>query len=328
MPENPLPTPPKAIYWLAKENLRKLVYVHSRSFVSNFRLEDNPEIQEKQIYSEHIYIEKEELLEIIDIAIRSTKFITKGRGVELGAGCAAISVELAKSSESIEQIYAVEIVPEIIEFAAIPLIAMHNLDKKVVPVVGDFDAIKLEDNSVDFVVEFDSLHHSFNLDKTIAESWRILKPGSQLLAIDRSHWNTSKRRRKELEDQEYSAQYLLERGLNLDIPITRAENGEHEYLLSDYVSAFKLAGFSEVKWVLLIDPGYSILKLALISAISSRLRKKTRYHYIQTWPLRKLIFPVLLMKIFGIQKLGNFINFPRKKGSKRFQAKTVLIATK
>lgn len=205
---------------------------------------------------------------------------------------------------------------------------MHNVGEKVIPVVGDFDAIKLENNSVDFVIEFDSLHHSFNLEKTIAESWRILKPGSQLLAIDRSHWNTSKRRRKELEEQEYSKQYLLERGLSPDTRITRAENGEHEYLLSDYISAFELAGFSEVKWVLLIDPGYSILKLALISAISSRLRKKTRFHYIQTWPLRKLILPVLLMKAFGLQKVGNFINFPRKNGSKRFQAKTVLIATK
>lgn len=59
--------------------------------------------------------------------------------------------------------------------------------------VGNFDDIKLENESVDFIIEFDSLHHSFNLDKTIRESARILKPGAKLLAIDRSHWSTSRK---------------------------------------------------------------------------------------------------------------------------------------
>jgi len=322
------PSEPKAIYWLAPEKLHELVYVHSRSFVTNFDSQASPETQEKQIYSEHIYIEKSELLEIIDIATSSTDFKPHGIGVELGAGCAAISVELTKSNPAVEKIYAVEIVPEIVEHAAVPLIEMYDLTKKVLPVVGDFDVIKLENESIDFIVEFDSLHHSFNLERTIAESGRILKSGAQLLAIDRSHWNTSKRRRSELENQVYSKQFLSDRGLETSRTVTRADNGEHEYLLSEYISAFKNAGFSEVKWVFLIDPGFSIIKLALISAVSSRLRKNTRFHYVQTWPLRRLITPVLLMRIFRVKRVGNFINFPKKQGSKRFQAKTVIMATK
>ena len=329
MPKSPVSIPmPKAVYWLSPDKLHDLVYVHSRSFVSNFNLEHSSEIQEKLIYSEHIYIEKNELLEIIDIAISSTNFNFDGVGVELGSGCAAISVELAKLNPKVDKIYAVEIVPEIVEFAAVPLIKMHKVDKRILPVVGDFDSLKLSDESVDFVVEFDSLHHSFNLDRTVAESGRILKSGGQLLAIDRSHWNTSKRRRLELENQEYSKQFLLERGLSEDARITRADNGEHEYLLSEYIAAFKKAGFKEVRWVFLIDPSFSLLKLGLISAVSSRIRKNTRFHYIQTWPLRKLLLPVVLMRLFKVQKVGNFVNFPKKEGSKRFQAKTVIMATK
>jgi len=327
MPDFPA-SAPKVVYWQGPEDLHELVYVHSRSFVTNFSLENSPEIQEKQIYSEHIYIEKSELLEIIDIAISSTGFQPQGVGVELGAGCAAISVELVKSNPEINKIYAVEIVPEIVEFAAVPLIDMHINNEKVIPVVGDFDSLKLEDESIDFIVEFDSLHHSFNLEKTIAESGRVLKSGGQLLAIDRSHWSASKRRRLELENQEYSIKFLEDRGIPVETRVTRADNGEHEYLLSEYIGAFKHAGFSEIKWVFLIDPSLSILKLALISSVSSRFRKNTRFHYVQTWPFRKLLFPVILMRLFKIQRVGSFVNFPKANGSKRFQATTVLIATK
>ena len=172
------------------------------------------------------------------------------------------------------------------------------------------------------------MHHSFSLDTTIAESGRVLKSGGQLLAIDRSHWSASKRRRLELENQEYSIKFLQDRGLDEETRITRADNGEHEYLLSEYLDAFNNAGFSKVKWFFLIDPSFSILKLALISSVSSRFRKNTRFHYVQTWPLRKLIFPVLLMKLLRVQRVGSFVNFPKAEGSKRFQAKTILIATK
>lgn len=318
----------KVTYWLKPSDLLKSVYVHSRSYVSDFdKLVSDP-IREKQIYREHIYMEKEELLEILEISVSANNFEMSGVGVELGSGCSAISVELVKRNENIRKIYAVEIVPEIVEYAAVPLIYMHKVEEKVVPVVGSFDDIKLSDNSVDFIIEFDSLHHSFDLNRTIRESNRILKPGSKLLAIDRAHWSTSKRRRNELENVKYSKEFLTARGLDPNIAVTRAENGEHEHLLDDYLSTFKNAGFTDVNWVFLVDPKLSILKLSLISAIPSLFRRNTKYHYIQTWPFRKLVLPVMLMRIFKLKKVGRFINFPRNKNSNRFQAKTLIYATK
>ena len=199
----------KAIYWLQPKELLNFVYVHSRSFVSDFSKQMSAKDRENQIYKEHIYIEKDELLEILNTSSKHTEFSPSGIGVELGSGCAAISVE-----------------------------------EKVKPIVGNFDRIKLEDKSIDFIIEFDSLHHSFNLDKTIRESARILKPGARLLAIDRSHWSTSRKRRDELENTIYSEEFLSARGLDKSTHLTRAENGEHEYLLSEYLDAFKKAGFS------------------------------------------------------------------------------------
>jgi SAM-dependent methyltransferase len=318
----------KATYWLQPQDLLNFVYVHSRSFVSDFSKQISDQARESQIYREHIYIEKNELLEILGISSEHTEFSPSGIGVELGSGCAAISVELAHLYPKIEKIYAIEIVPEIVEYAAIPLIHMNKIEEKVKPIVGTFDEIKLEDRSVDFIIEFDSLHHSFDLNRTIKESARILKPGAKLLAIDRSHWSTSRKRRNELENTIYSQEFLSDRGLDINTRLTRAENGEHEYLLSEYLDAFEKAGFSNTDWVFLVDPNFSVIKQSLISAIPSRLRKRTKYHYIQTWPLRNLIFPVTMMRIFKLGKVGRYVNFPRNKDSKRFQAKTVIIATK
>jgi len=318
----------KAIYWLQPKELIDFVYVHSRSFVSDFSKQISATARESQIYKEHIYIGKDELLEILNISNKYTDFSPSGIGVELGSGCAAISVELTKLHSKIEKIYAIEIVPEIVEYAAVPLIYMNKAEEIVKPIVGNFDVIKLEDTSIDFIVEFDSLHHSFDLNRTIKESNRVLKPGSKLLAIDRAHWSTSKRRRNELENVKYSKEFLTARGLDPNIAVTRAENGEHEHLLDDYLITFKNAGFTDVRWVFLIDPKFSILKLSLISAIPSPLRRNTKYHYIQTWPFRKLVLPVILMRVFKLKKVGKFISFPRNKNSNRFQAKTLIYATK
>jgi len=318
----------KITYWLKPHELLDSVYVHSRSFVSDFSKIFSDTMREKHIYKEHIYMTKEELLEILKVIQFAGKFDMSGIGVELGSGCSAISVELVKLHKQIEKIYAVEIVPEIVEHAASHLISMHGVEEKVIPVVGSFDDIKLDEDSVDFIVEFDSLHHSFDLDRTINESHRILKPGSKLLAIDRAHWRTSKRRRNELENVKYSKEWLMARGLDPNLVITRAENGEHEHLLSDYLKAFKNAGFSDVRWVFLIDPKFTLLKLSLISAIPLVVRRKTKYNYIQTWPFRKLIIPVILFRIFNLKKFGNYVNFPRNKNSNRFQAKTLIYATK
>ena len=99
-------------------------------------------------------------------------------------------------------------------------------------------------------------------------------------------------------------------------------------MLSEYLEAFKKAGFSNADWIFLIDPKFSVIKLSLISAVPSRIRKHTKYYYIQTWPIRKLIFPIIMMRIFKLIKVGRYINFPRNKNSNRFQAKTLIYATK
>lgn len=318
------------LYWLKPEDVEEEVYVHSRSFFSEYKQRSfNNDLEiEDLIYQEHIYIDKSELLEIIEATTRAFAFKPRGVGLELGAGCAAISIELAKKFSEIEKIFAVEIVPEIVELAQTELIRIAGVENRVIPVLGDFDNLKVADASIDWIVEFDSLHHSFDLSGTARESFRVLKPGGVLIAIDRAHWNTSRSRMDSLENEPYSKAFLEARGWDATKKITRADNGEHEHLISDYENYFRKAGFSVFEWRNLLAPEWSLLKLALISLIPWRLRVKTKYRYVQMWPIWKLLAPVIIFKLLNRQVYRKFICLPRKKDSKRFQSKTIFMITK
>lgn len=319
---------PNVIYWLEKSELEKFVYVHSRSFLNSYNtLGKSAEMIESEIYLEHIYITKKEFTQIIDSIFDYVPIKPVGVGLELGAGCGALSIEISKRYPGIKKIWAVEIVPEITEIAMCELIEINNASK-VIPVVGSFDEIELGDGEVDWIVEFDSLHHSFNLKKTLNEASRVLKKDGILIAIDRAHWKTSKKRRLELENVTYSKEFLLKRGWDEKTEITRAENGEHEHLLSDYITAFREAGFKDVNWLALLNPSFETMKLSLISSIPSRFRRNTKFHYVEFWPIWVIFPTVIFMKIFKRNKFGNFINLPRGKNSNRFQLKTVIVATK
>ena len=320
----------KVQYWLEPEQVSDEIYVHSRSFFSKYEnstFKDDSELEDL-IYQEHIYISKEELQEIIRATLKAFDFNPSGVGLELGAGCAAVSIEIAKEFPSVSRVYAVEIVPDIVEIAQTSLIRIAGLEGKVIPVLGDFDNLRIENESIDWIIEFDSLHHSFDLAKTARESFRVLKPGGKLIAIDRAHLTTSRQRMKSLEMEPYSREFLLQRGYDPNTRITRADNGEHEHRISDYTRYFKSAGFSKARWKNLLAPELNLLKLALISATPWKLRQATKFRYVQTWPLWKILIPVLILRFSKSGQFGRFIKLPRAVNSKRFQSKTILEFTK
>ena len=124
----------RPIYWLNKAELENLVYVHSRSFVNEINEQKTEKMQEDFIYREHIYIEKYELIEILEKVISLVgESKLRGNGIELGSGCAAISIELVRKMPLIESMRAIEIVPEIVEKAACKLIELNTAEDKVIP---------------------------------------------------------------------------------------------------------------------------------------------------------------------------------------------------
>ncbi|WP_447603677.1 class I SAM-dependent methyltransferase [Nitrospira sp. Nam80] len=180
------------------------------------------------------------------IAVASRRLLTKpleGVGIEIGAGCGILSSLVARG-QSIKQIYALEVV-EKMALSIIPRVAAHVLgwgQTKITPVWGSFDDLRLPDNSIDFVIEIDSLHHSDNLSTTVSECARVLKPGGWLLCFDRCHPNSvTDEEVDKMLSRIYSPEFLTANCYPSDIILSRRDNGEHEYRLYEWEAAFAAA---------------------------------------------------------------------------------------
>jgi SAM-dependent methyltransferase len=169
-----------------------------------------------------------------------------GFGIELGAGCGMLSSYVAKSPD-VKSVLALEVCRDFAKYV-IPKVALWILGPnadKVIPVVGTFDDIQLPDNSLDFAIEINSLHHSNDLIATLKEVARVLKPKGRLLCFeDRVHDDVVT---DEMVQQAlsivYSEAFLINHNYPLDVNLTRRENGEHEYRYFEWKSAFADAGF-------------------------------------------------------------------------------------
>lgn len=174
----------------------------------------------------------------------------KGIGVEVGSGPGTFSSVLAKRS-GVEKIYAVEICEPIVDLLT-PKVADYILDSKsnkVIGVVGSFNNIELPDESVDFIFDFFSLHHSNNLAVTFQECSRILKKGGFIFCFDKARPDYfTQEDLNELLDAEYDYNFKKQMGMPLDSRFTRRMNDEKEYRLKDWISSFERAGFTKINY--------------------------------------------------------------------------------
>ena len=116
----------------------------------------------------------------------------RGHGVDLGGGIACVSSLIAKKDE-VQSIHCVEYTEDLVKLCQ-PVLKQAILgDKKdkIISVVGDFNNLELPDNSLDFAISWDSIHHSYEPIKTLQECRRVLKPGGRLVLIDRAYNNAT-----------------------------------------------------------------------------------------------------------------------------------------
>lgn len=162
-----------------------------------------------------------------------------GVGLEIGSGPGILSNSLIKIYNNIKKIYLLEKAPN--TFSLMKKVAFeNNTSNKLECVIGCFNDLKFPANSLDFVLDFDSIHHSDDFDKTIMEISRVLKPGGILLCFDRAQPNyISNQQIKDMIDVEYSKEYKIENNIDINQKYTRRMDGEHEPKLSDWTNAAK-----------------------------------------------------------------------------------------
>jgi len=230
-----------------------------------------------EIRRRYTYLTADEFKGFIEEVAQTLGVQFHGCGVELSAGVGVVSNTVAEISPGVEKIFAVEIVPDVVRFLQMKVTKDCGNESRVIPVIGSFDDLQLPDESVDFIIEFDSLHHSNDLSKTLSEARRVLRKGGFLMALDRVHFDAlTEIQRRYLLDIEYSAEFKAEYGLPLEQKFTREQNGEHEIRESEWRAAFAQAGLTLERMTFFHRRSLRGLLLGMISQIPYGLRRKLR----------------------------------------------------
>ncbi|MFT7668440.1 MAG: ubiquinone/menaquinone biosynthesis C-methylase UbiE [Planctomycetota bacterium] len=107
------------------------------------------------------------------------KLLPRGRYADLGIGDGLLTMMLA---EIAEEVTAVDLSAGML--AQLKQRAAQKGLTNIVTVEGDIDDLPLSNNSYDYAVLSQALHHSQHPESALHEAVRILKPGGKLLVID------------------------------------------------------------------------------------------------------------------------------------------------
>ena len=80
--------------------------------------------------------------------------------------------------------------PKMVEFGS--ELAKKNGFSNLEYRLGDIEEVPLDEKSVDLALLSQALHHAQHPDKAVAEAFRILKPGGELIIIDLLEHNFEK----------------------------------------------------------------------------------------------------------------------------------------
>lgn len=98
---------------------------------------------------------------------------------DLGAGEGAFSLLLAQRAE---KVIAIDNSDKMVEVGSANArkVGLDNIEYRK----GDFEEVPIADQTVDIVFFSQSLHHAIHPERAIAEAWRILRRGGQLVILD------------------------------------------------------------------------------------------------------------------------------------------------
>jgi len=204
------------------------------------------------IIDEYVYINSENVEKTFNIIPKSSELI-HGTGIDLGGGIGCISSTLAKRN-AVGKIYCVELVEDAVKLChtIVKQEILKEEKHKVISVIGDYDNLELEDNSIDFAVSWDSMHHSIDPIKTFKECKRVLKKNGVFIIVDRAHNNsTSDSEIERMLNITYDQEFLAKNYRPKDTILTRRQNGEHEYRFFEWKKFFKESGFDLIDSVVI-----------------------------------------------------------------------------
>lgn len=226
----------------------KKIYNTEEYKLNNSIVKKNSKLGFNEICKRYTHIPYKSLEKVIKLDKKIYKHF-KGVGVDFGGGIGLFSSVIAKKKE-VKKIYCIEVVKNAVALCH-PIILKKVLNKKsnkIISIVGNFDQLNLKNNSIDFCVAWDSIHHSTNVVKSLKEARRVLKKKGKMVIFDRGHNNeTTDKEIKRMLNVIYPKEFLKENRLPLKKILTRKMNGEHEYRFFEWENFFKKSKFKILK---------------------------------------------------------------------------------
>ena len=108
----------------------------------------------------------------------------RGKILEIGAGTGLVSSFLSKFDE-IDEVYSLDYDAYTVE-KLMPLVqwALDAKTNKISRVIGSYNKMECGDNEFDAIVAVGAMHHSEDLDATMRECYRALRPGGRFIISD------------------------------------------------------------------------------------------------------------------------------------------------
>ncbi len=309
--------------WINEKKVRDLSWVSGRN---SFAIEMSEKPIQK-VLDKYVYLSPSDTAFLLSGIQKLHGNIFKGIGLELGAGVAIFSAVISKMLHN-KKMYAIELVPDIVKKIQPKVFKRYGNSNKAISVLGSFDDIKLKDNSVDFIIEYDSLHHSFNLLITLKEANRVLKSGGVIIAIDRVQPNSlNKNLKNRLLNNKYSKEWLQSNHYETNQELTRSMNGEHEIRDCEWRKAFKMAGFKNVSITHFTRPNFKFFAYSFLAIIPDFIKKRTRYRILSAHPFYR-VFESFFIRRPSPEQIGKYIGYLSSMKNKKIMSKNIIYAVK
>tara|TARA_B100000929_G_scaffold194689_1_gene154379 strand:- start:189 stop:1022 length:834 start_codon:yes stop_codon:yes gene_type:complete len=172
-----------------------------------------------------------------------------GIGIDLGGGVSLISSCIMKIFDP-QKIFCIEIVEEAVRkcHQSVQKFILGSNTDKITSVIGDFDHLELEDNSLDFAIFWDSLHHAREPLISLKECKRVLKKTGFVIIIDKAHDNSVPDAEIErMLNVQYDEFFLEKSYRSKDTVLFRKDEGEHEYRFFEWENFFINSGFKIIE---------------------------------------------------------------------------------
>jgi ubiquinone/menaquinone biosynthesis C-methylase UbiE len=170
-----------------------------------------------------------------------------GQAIDVGSGT-GVGAGILSRLPFISKVYAVEFSEQFV-LSIMPVVfeSLQTDTAKIQRVVGDFNNLEVPDQSLACVLDIDSFHHAEDLDFTLHECARVLKPGGVIVAIDRAWDDHYTRADLEIKlDAELNDNLKKKYGIAEGQSFTRRDFGEHEYTMREWQDLFAKNGFDSM----------------------------------------------------------------------------------